>query len=469
MKILKIQLQNINSLKSNKPIIIDFEGEAFKDIGLFAITGPTGAGKTTILDAIMIALYHKVPRLNVSGQLGLEMVVSYGASKAFVTVDFENNGTRYQAHWDVVKESKTGKTIKAKHTYSIRNLSEEITLQSRTKSEVLTEIENIILLTSEQFLKSVLLAQGEFSAFLKAKGPEKASLLEQITGEEVYKRISVETQKRLSVETEKLKECSSKINKEDLISVEDKATIQLEEKQLIASTDKVKLKLTNTEKILNWYNNQEVLDKKKEFLQVEESTLANYTAELKGDLIRLDNNEAAEPFRNLLDKSRDQKTDLVSIQKQKAEVETVLAKVKSNYVINNNALDKHNALYNLAKKEVETWEPILDKVAHLDSVISEKKSLQEVKKIEFKKVDDKLSLLEEQRRDATQKEKEYKKLLDEVQIILHEGAIIPEVEKHFPDWKIQLSQLKDKRYLFSNEDRKLIDCQEKRQDHLEKR
>lgn len=62
MKILKIELQNINSLKCESPIVIDFEHSRFEDVGLFAITGPTGAGKTTLLDAITIALYRKVPR-----------------------------------------------------------------------------------------------------------------------------------------------------------------------------------------------------------------------------------------------------------------------------------------------------------------------------------------------------------------------------------------------------------------------
>jgi exonuclease SbcC len=97
MKVLKIELQNINSIKCDTPVVIDFEHQRFEDVGLFAITGPTGAGKTTLLDAITIALYRQVPRFEKSGKKGsLEDVVSYGSSTAMARVTFEAQNIRYE-------------------------------------------------------------------------------------------------------------------------------------------------------------------------------------------------------------------------------------------------------------------------------------------------------------------------------------------------------------------------------------
>ena len=123
MKILKIELQNINSLKSETPILIDFENEQFKDVGLFAITGSTGAGKTTILDAITIALYQNVPRFN-NSKGALIDVVSHGANDAFSRVTFENDTVVYEAFWGMRLASKSGKKLsKPQEEVSLKNLT----------------------------------------------------------------------------------------------------------------------------------------------------------------------------------------------------------------------------------------------------------------------------------------------------------------------------------------------------------
>ena len=185
MKILKIELQNINSLKSVKPIVIDFESDTFHDVGLFAITGPTGSGKTTILDAITIALYHKVPRFNQSNiKAGLEDVVSYGASEAMARIVFENNNSKYEAFWSIRIRSNSGNLLKTPtEIVRIKDLSKEKILAEK-KRKVQLEIERITQLNYDQFLRSMMLAQGEFASFLSAKSKDKAALLEQITGEE---------------------------------------------------------------------------------------------------------------------------------------------------------------------------------------------------------------------------------------------------------------------------------------------
>ena len=213
MRIFKIELQNINSLKSDTPVVIDFEGDKFQDVGLYAITGSTGAGKTTILDAITIAMYHRVPRFDKSNiRAGLEDVVSYGADGAMARVSFENKGIRYEAQWNIRLTAKTGKRLKNPiERVRLKNLSTEKIIAEK-KQEVQAQIREITQLTYGQFLRSVILAQGEFAAFLSANAKDKGTLLEQITGEAIYKKIGEAVNDKIRTEREKLNEIRAACN-----------------------------------------------------------------------------------------------------------------------------------------------------------------------------------------------------------------------------------------------------------------
>jgi exonuclease SbcC len=299
MKILKIELQNINSLKSEKPILIDFENEQFKDVGLFAITGSTGAGKTTILDAITIALYHNVPRFNNSKGTLID-VVSHGANDAFSRVTFENDKVRYEAYWGMRLASKAGKKLK-NPTEEVRliNLKTGITL-AEAKRELIEAVYSATQLDYNQFLRSVMLAQGEFAAFLTAKGPEKGKLLEQITGEEIYKKIGQGILERKSKEENKLKDLQVKINSDDILSEEIKIELLEKDKFLDLEIIKSEKAIVAMQVVESWYLNFKKTAA--DFEKLEEASL-KLNADVKNhkeDFELLEEHEKATPFKELI-------------------------------------------------------------------------------------------------------------------------------------------------------------------------
>lgn len=192
MRILKLKFKNINSLAGENEI--DFTSPVFTNDGLFAITGKTGAGKSSILDAISIALYGKTPRVDITGSEN--PVMTRGEKDSYSEVVFEVNGRVWKSSWS--QERTRNNTLKQVRR-SIADAEDRIIAdQARTCD---TEIVSIMGLTFEQFTKVILLAQGSFAAFLKAKQNEKGELLEQITGTEIYgiirKRFTRSLRKRL--------------------------------------------------------------------------------------------------------------------------------------------------------------------------------------------------------------------------------------------------------------------------------
>ncbi len=202
MKILVIRIQHLASLEGVTEI--DFTREPLKSAGIFSITGPTGAGKSTILDALCLALYAKTPRyaqatenINIQdvggagiNQKDVRSILRDGTGEGSATVEFlGNDGHHYKATWQVRRAGGKPEGKLQADTMLLEDLTAKRIIPGK-KKEILEEIEQRVGLSFEQFTRSVLLAQGDFTAFLKAGKDEKASLLEKLTGISVYSDIS---------------------------------------------------------------------------------------------------------------------------------------------------------------------------------------------------------------------------------------------------------------------------------------
>ncbi len=200
MKILAIRLKNLASLAG--PFEIDFTAEPLASAGLFAITGPTGAGKSTLLDALCLALFGAVPRLGnlskegkipeVDAQLGSDdarTLLRRGTGGGYAEVDFVGaDGHRYRARWEAnrARDKANGRLQAVRHSLYDLDISQLLASQKKEAEQL---IQTKLGLNFAQFTRAVMLAQSEFSAFLKADDKSRSELLEKLTNTAIYSRL----------------------------------------------------------------------------------------------------------------------------------------------------------------------------------------------------------------------------------------------------------------------------------------
>ena len=248
MKILAIRGRNLASLEGE--FEADFTSEPLLSAGIFAISGPTGAGKSTILDAMCLALFARTPRTDQAKENNVKLrdvneevlpqsdprfLLRRGTASGYAEVDFlALNGYRYRSRWSVgrARDKENGRLQSPRVT--LHNIDKEEEEQG-TRSELQARVVELIGLTFEQFTRSVLLAQNDFSTFLKAEQGEKASLLEKLTGTELYSAISRTIFEKNAVAKEAYDKIQARIQGIELLTEEAEQELQIRLKESEAS------------------------------------------------------------------------------------------------------------------------------------------------------------------------------------------------------------------------------------------
>ncbi|HEY0588353.1 MAG TPA: AAA family ATPase [Pseudoduganella sp.] len=268
MRVLRIAGKNLASLADE--FSVDFTAQPLSDAGLFAISGPTGAGKSTLLDALCLALYDDTPRLHkaegktpdvgepVSSQ-DPRTLLRRGAAEGWAEVDFVgNDGAAYRARWNVWRARTKAAGALQPSTMTLHKLPGLQPLGHK-KTEVMAEIVQRIGLSFDQFTRAVLLAQNEFSAFLKARDDERGTLLETLTGSGIYSEISKRAFERWRAEELALKTLAAGLANQQPLSAEQRAEIVAQSEAAEAALHASAQRVTALEADLRWHQQAERL------------------------------------------------------------------------------------------------------------------------------------------------------------------------------------------------------------------
>lgn len=461
MKINTIRIKNLASLEDTTTI--DFTIEPLASAGIFAITGATGAGKSTILDALCLALYGKTPRYLQAKEMGIEIhdvqgssmsqgdvrgILRDGTADGFAEVDFIGiDGQNYQATWSVRRSrNKSDGSLQA-DTIAFKNSSTNTDLPGK-KAETYKEIERKIGLNFEQFTRSVLLAQGDFTAFMKANKDEKSSLLEKLTGTHIYSEISKKIFENYRNEEQILRDLS--LRREGITTLSEDELKENKEQEVLLSNQMSQLsqEMEALSKEIIWHDQYALLQKNKNLAVInleKANEILVHSESRKSKLTQVEQGQITRTWNDALIYNEKQFTEqnstLLTLKERILQLELQKSKL-------NEQLQKANLNFSQATEMQKEALPKLAEAKKLDILISEKEKQKERIKSEAELAQTKQ---EKHQKEVLEKETERTRLSTEI-IGIQEWQMKFESKKAIADHKdVIVSKLSDAEKLVTSQ------------------
>ncbi len=367
MIIKRLRFKNLNSLAGEWEI--DFTQPEYVSEGIFLIAGQTGVGKTTILDAICLALYGQTPRLGKITKSENE-IIRRQTAECFAEILFETPDGAYICHWSQRRaRGKTDGALQApKHEVAHADTGKPI---EDMLSKTAKAVADICGLDFDRFTRSIMLAQGDFAKFLDATAGDRSDILENITGSKIYSDLSIEVHKKKTTEDAKLKEIVDQMAGIQIFSEEqvNELKIQFKESQSLFTAKKKDLEALQIAQ--NWIQSLQ-----KEKALIEQTTLevnehALLIEKSKPDQLALKNAHRArevQPHFRDWERSDQEQTQLEKSQQETAELST---KQNQLYQQHLELSEKAKSAYLKQREESRSLEPKLLEAGKISARVEE--------------------------------------------------------------------------------------------------